>query len=77
MAHFVTSLHETYATQRNGFRKKHSAYMPITHMHDEIFTNLKKKKRSNLYDILGSKNTFGTVCIEILIKKIHCIGVRG
>ena len=59
-----------------GFRKNHSTYMPITHMHDEITKNLQKNEITCMV-YLDLKKAFDTVCIEIFLKKLHVIGIRG
>ena len=59
-----------------GFRKKHSTYMPVAHMHDEITKNLERNDLTcTIY--LDLKKTFDTVSTEILLKKIYFIGVHG
>ena len=59
-----------------GFRKKHSTYMPIAHMYDQITQSLEAKEVAcTLY--LDLKKAFDTVSIEILLRKLHFIGVRG
>ena len=59
-----------------GFRRKHSTYMPLAHMYDEITKNLEAKEITcTLY--LDLKKAFDTVSIEILLKKLNFIGVKG
>ena len=59
-----------------GFRKKHSTYMPIAHMHDAITKNLEENEITCIL-YLDLKKAFDTVCIEILMNKIQRIGIRG
>ena len=59
-----------------GFRKKHSTYMPISHMYDQITQTLEAKEMAcTLY--LDLKKAFDTVSVEILLRKLHFIGVKG
>ena len=59
-----------------GFRKQHSTYMPIVHMYDEITKSLQNSQLTcSIY--LDLKKAFDTVCLEILLKKIYRIGIRG
>ena len=59
-----------------GFRKKHSTYMPVALMVDEITKALEKNEKVlGLY--LDLKKAFDTVNIEILLKKLNSIGFRG
>ena len=59
-----------------GFRKKHSTYMPLAHMYDQVTQILDAKEMAcTLY--LDLKKAFDTVSIKILLKKLHFIGVRG
>ena len=50
--------------------------MPITHIHDEITKNLQNIDVTCMI-YLDLKKAFDTVCIEIPLKKLHFIGVRG
>ena len=59
-----------------GFRKKHSTYMPITHMYDEITKNLFENELTCVL-YLDLKKAFDTVSVQILLKKIHLMGIRG
>ena len=59
-----------------GFRKQHSTYMPIAHMNDEITKNLQENEITCIL-YLDLKKAFDSVCIEILLRKIYYIGIRG
>lgn len=59
-----------------GFRKKHSTYMPIAHMYEEITKQMEMKEVTcTIY--LDLKKAFDTVSFEILLRKLSFIGVRG
>ena len=59
-----------------GFRKKHSTYMPIAHMYDEIVKNLQENYITcTIY--LDLKKAFDTVSIPILLAKLQVIGIKG
>ena len=59
-----------------GFRKKHSTYMNITHMHDEITKNLQNNELTCML-YLDLKKAFDTVSIEILLQKLLLIVIKG
>ena len=59
-----------------GFRRKHSTYMPLAHMYDQVTQILEAKEVAcTLY--LDLKKAFDTVSTEILLRKLHFIGIRG
>ena len=59
-----------------GFRKSHSTYMPIAHMHDEVMKSLiNNEVICSLY--LDLKKAFDTVSLKILLQKIKHAGIQG
>ena len=59
-----------------GFRKKHSTYMPIALIVNEVTNALEHNKKAlGLY--LDLKKAFDTVNPTILLNKLYKIGIRG
>ena len=59
-----------------GFRKKHSTYMPVALLVEEITKTLEKNEKVvGLY--LDLKKAFDTVNVNILLRKLNAIGLRG
>lgn len=59
-----------------GFRVNHSTFMPIVHMYDQITRNLEAREITcTIY--LDLKKAFDTVSIDILLKKLDFIGIKG
>ena len=59
-----------------GFRKMHCTYMPIAHMYNDITQSCHKGNIiCTLY--LDLKKAFDTVCIDILLRKMKYIGIKG
>ena len=59
-----------------GFRKKHSSYMPLAHLIDEVAKSLQNNEITcGIY--LDLKKAFDTVCLEILLKKLYFLGIKG
>ena len=59
-----------------GFRKKHSTYMPLAHLLDEVAKSLQNNEITcGIY--LDLKKAFDTVSLDILIKKLYFLGVQG
>ena len=74
----ISFLSETdiLAKTQFGFRKKHSTYMPISLIMDNITKGLENgEKVLGLY--LDLKKAFDTVDSKILLDKLHFIGIRG
>ena len=68
--------HNVLQNLQFGFRKKHSTYMPVALIIDEITKTLEKKEKVlGLY--LDLKKAFDTVNVKILLKKFEFIGIRG
>ena len=68
--------HEILQNSQFGFRKKHSTYMPMVLIVDEITRALEKNEKVlGLY--LDLRKAFDTVNINILLDKLNGIGVRG
>ena len=59
-----------------GFRKKHSTYMPIALLYDKITNNLQMNKITCCI-YLDLKKAFDTVSFDILLGKIHSMGIQG
>ena len=59
-----------------GFRKKHSTYMPLAHLIDEITKSLQERKITcGIY--LDLKKAFDTVSLDILLNKLFFLGIKG
>ena len=59
-----------------GFRKKHSTYMPIALILDEVAKSLQNNEITcGIY--LDLKKAFDTVSLDILLKKLYFLGIRG
>ena len=59
-----------------GFRKKHSTYMPIAHLVDNITSSLEESQFTCVL-YLDLKKAFDTVSLNILLKKMYYIGLKG
>ena len=59
-----------------GFRKKHSTYMPLAKIYEDISKSLQNKEIIfGLY--LDLKKAFDTVNIDILLQKLNHVGIQG
>ena len=59
-----------------GFRRKHSTYMPIAHLINEITESLQDQKIiCGIY--LDLKKAFDTVSFDILLNKLYVLGIKG
>lgn len=59
-----------------GFRKRHSTYMPIAHMFDQITNSLQNNLVSCVL-YLDLKKAFDTVNLTILLQKLFYMGIKG
>ena len=59
-----------------GFRKKHSTYMPLAHLVDEI-TKALQNHEITCGIFLDLQKAFDTVSLDILLKKLDFIGIKG
>ena len=59
-----------------GFRKKHSTIHPLIHFIDHVSTALDKKEHT-LAIFCDLRKAFDTVNHQILISKLHKLGIRG
>ena len=74
MDHFTT--HDIIFDQQFGFRAKHSAFMPLSLLHDNITSCLVDGKVSaGIY--LDLARAFDTVNITILLQKLSKYGITG
>jgi len=79
----LQSFISTYIDEHNllnplqfGFRKKHSTYMPIAHLMDTITSSLQENYVTCVL-YLDLKKAFDTVSLDLLLNKLHFIGIRG
>ncbi|MFN9942145.1 MAG: reverse transcriptase domain-containing protein, partial [bacterium] len=59
-----------------GFRKAHSAVHPMVHMMNFVSRALKKKETA-IAIFCDIRKAFDTVNHDILLKKMHKMGIRG
>ena len=59
-----------------GFRKRHSTYMPLVHLYDQITKTLQDNEiMCTLF--LDLKKAFDTVSLDILLQKLDFVGIKG
>ena len=59
-----------------GFREKHSTYMALHKLIDEISKEIDNKNFS-IGVFIDLSKTFDTINLDILIKKLNSYGIRG
>ena len=68
--------HQILCSSQFGFRKRHSTYMPVALIVEEITKAIEQNEKVlGLY--LDLKKAFDTVNITILLNKLRCLGIRG
>ena len=73
---FFLEEHSLFYPLQFGFRKKHSPYMPLAHIYEEVTKSIVNGNIvCGLY--LDLKKAFDTVSIPILLDKMNQLGIRG
>ena len=68
--------HDILQNSQFGFRKRHSTYMPVALIAEEITKAIEQNEKVvGLF--LDLKKAFDTVNIDILLKKLNYIGIQG
>lgn len=68
--------HNIIYTHQYGFRKKHSTYMAITHLINEIY-KAKDRKENTIGIFLDLSKAFDTVNHHILLQKLSHLGIKN
>ena len=75
MEKFIEKYHLMHASQY-GFRTNTSTSMAILEFLEEVTSSLDKKK-TTIGVFIDLKKTFDTIDHTLLLKKLHCYGIRG
>ena len=68
--------HKFLSNDQGFFRKSHSTISTIADLTDDLFKNI-NEGRTTLATFIDLRKAFDTVNTEILIRKLHCAGIRG
>ena len=63
------------SNNQGGFHKGHSTISTIADLTDDLFQNI-NEGRTTVATFVDLRKAFDTVNTDILIKKLHCAGIK-